>query len=720
MPIKYLVALAICFASMNAGAQYRNNVDLISLHYDHAPDLDDGHATVSALVVTRHFSIRPHVVSGAYGDGNKDRYVNAAEQVMQVTWGNDWLNAHADWSAAVANTTSVWLNTLKNGGDIYVAEGGQSDFTADVIRQIKQQSSFNTSQRITVIQHSLINEANANQNDLKYVKSNSNYLKIKDGNSENETADLHQPSATFAAKARASYFAVQWNAAFNYLNPQRKLDFSDTVELLYILGIGKNQVADPDDFARMFITADAPPPLPGDTTAETSNDASPEVTNEAPAPTETPDDPAAPLFPACSASITDPDGDGYGWENQQTCTISPQAVAPPAVTADVTPTATDDPAAPLFPACSASITDPDGDGYGWENQQTCTISTQIVPAPTVTPAVTPTPVVTVNTPNFPVCSADVVDSDADGYGWENYRSCQIPTSPASNDDDATAAAPSPTVPVLVFPACSGTAADEDGDGFGWENGQTCQVDNSTPDPVSDQPTEASCDTGAENASCSGDETPDTANADNTSQTADNPTAVTLVTMPACSADAVDEDGDGYSFENGASCIMSTSLSQVTALITFPSCSSAIIDTDNDGYGWENGQSCVFGFSQNTQNNPPASDVAIVTFPTCSAAVVDTDSDGYGWENNASCMIDSSVSSGTTQKAVSGFIFPVCSSAAASNQSDGYGWENEQTCIFPDRFADPSVLQPMPSCNQGIVDSDNDGYGWQDGATCVFR
>lgn len=266
IPLKTSFAVSLCimsmFMSMKIQAEYRNDVDLISLHFDHAPDRDDGHATVADLVVTRHFGIVPHVVSGTYGDGNRDRYVSGAEAVMQITWGNNWLDAHDNWGAAVQFTASVWLNTLNTGGDIYVAEGGQSDFTADVIRLIIQQSSVITTRRITVIQHSLINEANANQSDLSFVKSNTNYIKIKDGNSENLTADLHQPSKTFTARARASYFSDQWNAAFAYLNPRQKLDFSDTVELLYILNIGTDQVANPDDFADVFISSTAPPPLP--------------------------------------------------------------------------------------------------------------------------------------------------------------------------------------------------------------------------------------------------------------------------------------------------------------------------------------------------------------------------------------------------------------------------------------------------------------------------
>ena len=138
---------------------YVQDRDLISLHYDHAPDRDDGHATVAALAVVRMLGIQPHVVSGAYGAGNRTRYVPAAEQVMRQAWGTDWLNAHSNYQSSVNATSSRWVNTLLNGGDIWVAEGGQADFTSDVVRHIKNTNpGINTNNRIHVVQHSLWNE----------------------------------------------------------------------------------------------------------------------------------------------------------------------------------------------------------------------------------------------------------------------------------------------------------------------------------------------------------------------------------------------------------------------------------------------------------------------------------------------------------------------------------------------------------------------------------
>jgi len=130
MLLRTAVAFALLSLCVFAHADYRTNVDLISLHYDHAPDRDDGHAAVAAYMVANSIGFEPYVVSGAYGQKNKSRYQPPAEEVMQVTWKNNWVNAHSNWDSAVDTTANRWLQTINSGGDIYVAEGGQSDFTS--------------------------------------------------------------------------------------------------------------------------------------------------------------------------------------------------------------------------------------------------------------------------------------------------------------------------------------------------------------------------------------------------------------------------------------------------------------------------------------------------------------------------------------------------------------------------------------------------------------
>ena len=78
-------------------------------------------------------------------------------------------------------------------------------------------------------------------------------------------------------------------------------------------------------------------------------------------------------YPACSSSSVDPDRDGWGWENNQTCRV--------------------------VPLCSSSAADPDGDGWGWENKKSCKVA--------------------------PTCQRSDSDPDGDGWGWENTQSCRV-------------------------------------------------------------------------------------------------------------------------------------------------------------------------------------------------------------------------------------------------------------------------------------------------------
>ena len=235
-----------------SGSFDRSN-DLIALHFDHAPDPDDGHAAAAAFVVQDQLGLAVQVVGGTHGVYSADRYVQASEGLMVSIWGQNWLNAHSNRNSSVAQSAVRWAGTLAAGGDVWIAEGGPSDFTAAVVRRIQQQyPEFNTRNRIHLIQHSKWNDDHALREDLDFVRNNTRYVMIEDGNEPNSTADLREFRQSFVDRARASQYRSTWNAAFAYLSPYEKLDFSDTVELLYILGIGTSQISNADDFADVF------------------------------------------------------------------------------------------------------------------------------------------------------------------------------------------------------------------------------------------------------------------------------------------------------------------------------------------------------------------------------------------------------------------------------------------------------------------------------------
>ena len=63
--------------------------------------------------------------------------------------------------------------------------------------------------------------------------------------------------------------------------------------------------------------------------------------------------------PYC-VSATDPDGDGWGWEDGQSCRVASVVGNPDDVPGDI--------------VCSSIDSDPDGDGWGWEDGQSCRVN----------------------------------------------------------------------------------------------------------------------------------------------------------------------------------------------------------------------------------------------------------------------------------------------------------------------------------------------------------
>lgn len=248
-----LASLSLAFAAVAeipaADAEprptFNAKADLISLHYDHAPDKDDGHsAAADRTVLETLFGkdwIAEHVVpvSGAYGK-NKKSFNPKSDLVMNATWNErgGWLAAHDDWDATVGRLVERWGETLQAGGDVWVKDGGQSDLTADVVRRIKKaMPDIDTQKRIHVVQHSDWNERQTTDEDLAYAKAQTDYIRIGDAN---RYLNKRGGDAQFVESAVTHpVFGDAWKAAFEYYDPKHRLDFSDTGELLHIVGLGE-------------------------------------------------------------------------------------------------------------------------------------------------------------------------------------------------------------------------------------------------------------------------------------------------------------------------------------------------------------------------------------------------------------------------------------------------------------------------------------------------
>jgi hypothetical protein len=281
--------------------------DLISLHFDHMPDPDDGHAAVAARTVTRQYGITPHVVAGTHSfpvsrkNAFPKPFQKAVLKVMSATWGNAWLNAHnngknnAPNAQAVQKTAKKWHRTLQNGGHVWVAEGGPSDFTAHVLKYMQNRlgHQLKKPRRIHVIQHGAepcskpkyyrLNEKYTGKNNLRYVQNHTDYEIIGNGNCS-QKKDTFLPTANFRSinksfnqqfknAAAKHVYAAAWARAWKYWDPVKTgknealairdgvtikypwaaLDFSDTVQLMRILGIGINKVSNCKDFLNVFL-----------------------------------------------------------------------------------------------------------------------------------------------------------------------------------------------------------------------------------------------------------------------------------------------------------------------------------------------------------------------------------------------------------------------------------------------------------------------------------
>lgn len=72
-------------------------------------------------------------------------------------------------------------------------------------------------------------------------------------------------------------------------------------------------------------------------------------------------------LPVCESASSDPDGDGYGWENNNSCIVAASS-----------PTSGGG-----LPACQSAGSDSDGDGYGWETMLHAESLQTLLPRPPV-------------------------------------------------------------------------------------------------------------------------------------------------------------------------------------------------------------------------------------------------------------------------------------------------------------------------------------------------
>ncbi len=247
--------------------RFNTEKDMLLLHYDCKTDVDDIESAAAAGTILRDQrfkGVRYHAVAGTYGTQG-GLYVPANDFFARV-FGMRWSDAHNAYEAALNDVSRLAIGAMKDGGAVWIAEGGQSDFSADVLRRVKAAlPDADTGQCFHIVQHSDWNEEVTSAEDLAYVKANAAYHRIPDGNAPgNGTPCFRTESSAGLDEIQKEELTAIWKEAvaisnrFNgtsdrYLNEAIKsggLDFSDTVEVCWIFGY--SSLADAPEFFREF------------------------------------------------------------------------------------------------------------------------------------------------------------------------------------------------------------------------------------------------------------------------------------------------------------------------------------------------------------------------------------------------------------------------------------------------------------------------------------
>ena len=80
------------------------------------------------------------------------------------------------------------------------------------------------------------------------------------------------------------------------------------------------------------------------------------------------------MLPVCQSASSDSDGDGYGWENNDSCIVNGAITPSNSGSGSASNSGANSGSSSRWPACLSAASDPDGDGFGWENNDTCLVT----------------------------------------------------------------------------------------------------------------------------------------------------------------------------------------------------------------------------------------------------------------------------------------------------------------------------------------------------------
>lgn len=253
--------------------RFDKSKDLLLLHFDCKTDVDDVQsmaAFATLLANPKYSEINYHAVTGTYGV--QDGLYVPPNLLLERAFKHHWSDAHNNVSLAVYEVLIKVKPVLENNGAIWIADAGQSDFTAKLIKSLGFDFSNEIiKNRIHVVQHSEWNESVTDSAALQLVRKRSDYNKIADGNVLNNGTPCFK-DATFThwnAVVIDPHLVDLWQLSIGICNQYNGkqgrylneviaaggLDFSDLSEVCWILGI--EDIKDISDFFNRVLNSSA-------------------------------------------------------------------------------------------------------------------------------------------------------------------------------------------------------------------------------------------------------------------------------------------------------------------------------------------------------------------------------------------------------------------------------------------------------------------------------
>lgn len=281
MKPKFLILFFLCsFLRLSevSSQTFNKSTDLLLANFDLKPDEDDVMAAAALACILKHpdFSdVNCYAVAGAYGDQNHIFITSGVPEYYNKLFGKEntyWTNAHEYWNESVTRVKNRVIPILNSGAKVFVQEAGQSNFTYDVLQAVIEEGIDLTTikNNVIIVQHSRYNEKNTTPSKLNWLKENTVYIKIDDGNTDdNKTPGFRTKDKLWLVLAKsdnnpnkearaiwtlADEICDEWEGEWtNKWIAAGGIDFSDCVENWFIFNLG-NEANNIGSFWSTYVT----------------------------------------------------------------------------------------------------------------------------------------------------------------------------------------------------------------------------------------------------------------------------------------------------------------------------------------------------------------------------------------------------------------------------------------------------------------------------------